>query len=351
MKRIGILTYHYPESRNYGAILQAYSTLTFLKGLGYDTKIIDYKKMKKEEREKLKEESKNFQEFSDKFLELTELCETKKELKKLNDKIDIFLVGSDQVWRAGKLRFSPEYFFNFVEKNKRKISYAASFGLNKWNGNILSTFIVKKLIKKFDFISVREESGKDICKDIFGVESSCVLDPTLILPKENYYKIIETCTRSIELENNYIAYMILDENSLVKEYSEKIANDLNCNLKHIKGEKSRGNIFKYSKVEEWLSYIKNAELVITDSFHCVAFSIIFNKKFIVLANPARGIARLENLLKLVGLENRLFVKIEDIFRNKILTENIDYEEVEKKLSVHREYSVNFLKKALGEKNA
>lgn len=350
MKKIGILTYHYPESRNYGAILQAYATLTFLKELGYDTQIINYKKMKKEEGTKLKEEAKNFQKFSDKFLELTELCETKKQLKKLNEKIDIFIVGSDQVWRAGKLRFSPEYFFDFVEKGKKKISYAASFGLNKWNGNIFSTIVAKKLIKKFDYISVREESGREICKNVFGVESSCVLDPTLILSKENYYRIIETCSENIEIGNNYIAYMILDENSLVKEYSERIANDLNCNLKHIKGKKNIENKFEYSKVEEWLSYIKNAKLVITDSFHCVAFSLIFNKKFIVVANPARGTARLENLLGIVGLKDRFFTNIKDVLKSGILEKEIDYIEVEKKLSVHREYSMSFLKKALGENN-
>ncbi|MGL4672846.1 MAG: polysaccharide pyruvyl transferase family protein [Cetobacterium sp.] len=95
-------------------------------------------------------------------------------------------------------------------------------------------------------------------------------------------------------------------------------------------------------------YVKDAELVITDSFHCTVFSLIFNKKFVVVANPERGAARLENLLGIVGLRDRFFTDIKDVLKSGILDKTIDYVEVEKKLAVHREYSMNFLKRALGD---
>ena len=106
------------------------------------------------------------------------------------------------------------------------------------------------------------------------------------------------------------------------------------------------NITFYNKVSQWLTYLKDAELVITDSFHCTVFSIIFHKKFVVVANPERGVVRLETLLSKVGLEDRFFTDIKDVMKSGILNKEIDYDEVEKKLAVHRKYSMDFLKKAL-----
>lgn len=348
MKRIGILTFHYPENMNYGAILQAYALMKILLNMKQDVKIINYKPDVSKKLEKFNIEGKAFKRFSDKFLKLTKLYK-KSDLKNINEEFDIFIVGSDQVWRAGRLRFHPEYFFSFVEKDKKKISYAASFGLDHWKGHFLATYIIKKLIKKFDYISVREKSGINICKDIFNVKAEWVLDPTLMLEKKEYQLILNDYKDKNHLKKSYAAYVILDDSEEFQQYGKKIANKLNLDLKFIDGEK----IFKNNKqwivhneISQWLTYLKDADLVITDSFHCTVFSLIFHRNFIVIANKRRGTARLESLLSMVGLEDRL-IKDGNSNIEKIINKKINYKEVDEKIKKEREKSFLFLKKALG----
>ncbi len=348
MKKIGILTFHYPENMNYGAILQAYALMKILLNMKQDVKIINYKPDVSKKLEKFNIEGRAFQHFSDRFLKLTKLYK-KSDLKNLNKEFDTFIVGSDQVWRAGRLRFYPEYFLNFVEKDKKKISYAASFGLDHWKGHFFATYIIKRLIKRFNYISVREKSGIDICKNIFNVKAEWVLDPTLMLEKEEYQLILNEYQEKKHLEKNYIAYVILDDDKETQKYGKNIANELTLDLKFIDGEK----IFKdnkqwivHNEISQWLTYLKDAKLVITDSFHCTVFSLIFHKNFIVIANKRRGMARLESLLSMVGLEERL-IKDRSNDIEKIINKKINYKEVDKKIKEERARSFFFLKKALG----
>ena len=171
-----------------------------------------------------------------------------------------------------------------------------------------------------------------------------------MLNREDYEAIInKTKNLKYEVKEKYIASMILDESSCITKTIDSIGENLNLRVEKIKGETINilgKKITFYNKVGEWLNYLKNAELVVTDSFHCAVFSIIFNKKFIVIANPERGVARLENLLTKVGLKNRFFTDLEILKNNKILREEIDYFLVENKLEKDRKKSMDFLKKAL-----
>lgn len=352
MKKVGILTYHFAENKNFGAILQSYAMLNLFKKLNFSAKIIDYKFRDYSIKAKIKDrlEGNNFFEFKKNFLECTtEVFD--KNLNTLNQQFDIFVAGSDQVWRMKWSRDKVKhYFFDFVEDDKLKISYAASFGVDFWEGKEPLTNEVKNLMKRFDSISVREESGIDICKETFDVDGVVnVLDPTLMLEKEEYQKIIEKTNIGKKSKGEYVATMLLDETDSLTEEVKNVAKTLELPIKEIKG-KTRSIFGKkitfYNKVGEWLNYIKNADLVITDSFHCVAFSIIFNKEFVVIANPERGIARLENILKKVGLENRLFTDVKELKASKILKEKIDYSLVENELRFYREKSMSFLTNAL-----
>ena len=345
MRKVGILTYHFAENKNFGAILQSYAMLNLFKKLNFSAKLIDYKFRDYSIKTKIKDrlEGNNFFKFKKNFLDCTaEVFD--KNLNALNEQFDIFVAGSDQVWRMKRTRDKVKhYFFDFVEDDKLKISYAASFGVDFWEGKEPLTSEVKKLIKRFDNISVREESGIDICRETFDVDGVVnVLDPTLMLEKEEYEKIIEKSNIDKNIKDNYVATMLLDETEFLTEEIKNLACSLEISINEIKGK----TITFYNKVGEWLNYIKNANLVITDSFHCVVFSIIFNKEFIVLANPERGIARLENILKKVGLEDRLFTDIKTLKDSKILKEKIDYLSVEDKLKWYREKSMDFLTNAL-----
>lgn len=353
--RVGILTFHWANNRNFGASLQSFACLTLVKKISKNSRveIIDFifQKMRFLKKIVLYIENKNFKEYNKKFLNLTNKCINEKELINLNNKIDIFVVGSDQVWRGIWLKEKAKhYFFDFVDDNKKKIAYAASFGVDYWEGDEKLTEEIKPLIKRFDYISVREESGINICKNTFGIDNVvCVLDPTLMIDRKDYQPILDDWKDKSHLKRKYIAHMLLDDTEQLRNGSKKIANHLGAKINHIKGKTFNilgKTITLYNKVSQWLTYLKDAELVITDSFHCTVFSIIFHKKFVVVANPTRGIARLETLLSKVGLEDRFFTNINDVLESGILDKEIDYQEVDKKLEVHRKYSMDFLKKAL-----
>lgn len=356
MKKVGILTFHHPENRNFGASLQSYACMKMVEKRYISTKIINYTAVDFNYSFKgkiiLNLECKTFREYNRKFLNLTSKVKSE-ELQRLNNEIDIFIVGSDQVWRptwAGENCINPHFYFDFVNKEKKKIAYAASFGVDKWNGDKNLTEEIKPLVKNFNYISVREESGIDICKNIFGIDNAaCVLDPTLMISKEDYQPILDDWQDKSHLKKKYIAHMLLDDTEELKKESQNIADYLRADINYIKGKEKRflwRKYFSYNKVSQWLTYLKDAELVITDSFHCTVFSLIFHKKFVVVANPGRGIARLETLLGKVGLKDRFFTNIEDVMKSGILDKEIDYNEVDKKLEVHRKYSMEFLEKAL-----
>lgn len=354
--KIGVLTFHYPCNRNFGASLQSYSIIKLLKKMTNNVEVINYVPVKLSTKGNIiyKITGFNFINYCNKFLQTTRRCKTFEELRALNKEFDVFVVGSDQVWRAKWLQDKlTHYYFDFVDDDKNKIAYAASFGVDFWEGDKKLTEKIKLLAQKFNYTSVREESGIEICKNVFGIDAVCVLDPTLMIDKSDYQPILDEWKNERHKKKKYIAYMLLDDTSELKEESKNIAKYLKAEIKYIKGKDIKilgKTITFYNKVSQWLTYLKDAELVITDSFHCTVFSLIFNKEFVVVANPERGTARLENLLRIVGLKTRFFTNIGDVLKSRILDINIDYIEVEKNLNIHREYSMSFLKKALGESN-
>lgn len=358
MKKIGVLTFQWAGNQNFGASLQSYACRKLLSKIlqNENVQIIDFNPTDLSLKGKMLSffTSKNFREYNTKFLKLTEKIKNIEELKKLNSEFDIFIVGSDQVWRP--IWFGEKilhYFFDFVENNKIRIAYAASFGVDFWEGNTEVTEKIKSLIKKFNYISVREESGVEICREIFQIDNvECVLDPTLMINKEDYEIILDDYRSKKHLRKKYIAHMLLDDTEELKNGSKEISKYLDSEIKYIKGKTFNlfgKSITLYNKVSQWLTYLKDAELIITDSFHCTVFSIIFHKKFIVIANPNRGVARLETLLKKFRLKDRFFTDVNDVLKSGVLDKDINYEEVEEKLNIEKEKSFNFLKMALNER--
>jgi len=349
--KIGILTFHH-SNYNYGAVLQTFSIYKLIETLGYDSYIINYTPSVYTVRKKtaalivamLGFEFEKFRRHN--IPRILHKTETADELKKLNEILDGFVVGSDQVWRyRSDMNSLYKYFFDFVDDKKTKIAYGASFGVDYWDADKETTKNVKILIKRFNSISVREESGVKICKDIFGVESVNVLDPTLLLDKKYFHELADKQTKPTKPK--YLAYMFLDDNKQNELFFRKIASSNDLKFVGINGKKvvSKKNFFLFKSVNRWLSYVKNAEIVITDSFHCTVFSIIFRKKFICIANQHRGVTRLENLLKRLNLESRFCSDINKFEEKKIVSE-IDYEKVEQILAKEKMKSINFLKNSL-----
>ena len=353
MKKIGILTFHH-SNYNYGAVLQTFSIYKVVELLGYESYIINYTPEIYTLRKKLAAaivsllgykfelfRRRNIPRILHKTRHLTQL-------KKLNEMLDGFIVGSDQVWRYRKDTESMFiYYLNFVDNNKFKIAYAASFGLDFWEADKNVTFKIKKLMNRFNAISVREESGVKICKNIFGVDSNTLLDPTLLIDKKYFYEISNQNKKEKPNQKKYLAYLLFNDTKQNELYLKKMASKLNFKTIRLGGAKiwSKKGFYLFKSVGKWLNDIINAEVVITDSFHCTVFSIIFHKKFICIANPHKGTTRLENLLKLLGLENHLLMDISQI-NEKILFRKINYEKVELVLEKERSKSINFLKDKL-----
>lgn len=350
--KIGILTFHYTNC-NYGGILQTFSIYKLIESLGYDSYIVNYPPKVNTLRKKMAARIEaflgfEFEKFRRKHISRI-LPETtgKEDLEKLNETLDGFIVGSDQVWRYrsdSEVMFT--YFLNFVNDDKLKIAYAASFGVDFWEAGEQTTNQVKELVQRFHAVSVREESGIKICKEKFDVECINLLDPTLVLDKKYFYELAGKKPVKKQ-KRGFIAYMLLDDAKQTEQYFKKYAKRQKLNFIRIKGKNiyPKKNFYLFKSVSKWLSYIKQAELVVTDSFHCTVFSLIFRKKFVCIANKHRGITRLENLLKLINLENRLVFNLSGL-NESLLEAGIDYQNVESLLLEEKNKSISFLKNAL-----
>lgn len=372
--KICILTFRLHS--NFGFLMQAYALQYVLKSLGHDPYTVDIRVEPFSLSSKIKniikllllfisrklgfpqlpyitskEQAyidKNTWEFIHNNINLTSRVKSIKDLTKIGNQYDFYLVGSDQVWRKEYCPHIPSYFLGFVSKGRKKASYAASFGVS--NPNYTNKMIkqCKKLLSEFSAISVREAEGVKICRDLFGVEATQTLDPTLLLDKSKYLELVNTSEKTQHPETPFILAYILDESSeklsFIKQYAKKkqlavyYIKPQNINEVGIK----RIDECVYPSISQWLNAFENADFIITDSFHGTVFSIIFKKQFVVIDNPKRGSSRLISLLKSFSLEDRLITNNKKI--NVISL--IDYDKVEPILKEKKIKSLSFLEYAL-----
>lgn len=257
---------------------------------------------------------------------------------------DAFVVGSDQVWRE---EYSPRiqsYFLDFIpEDDKRKrIAYAASFGKESDYISPEKMPECRRLLGRFDAVSVREAEGIDIVRHDFGrhqVEK--VLDPTLLLSTPDYEALIAPDDRH---SSPYIASYILDPNDDKTAILTQLATDKNLPVSEINiGIRPEG----MPTVSQWLANFADADFVVTDSFHGCVFSIIFGKPFIAIANAERGLGRFVSLLSEFGLMSRLVYNLDDFStKRQHLLEPLDYSPVHQRHDALRHHSLAWLKNAL-----
>lgn len=254
---------------------------------------------------------------------------------------DAFLVGSDQVWRPlYNWDVLDKMFLSFIPKESKtkRIAYAASFGTSEWEFNEEQTTLCKDLITYFDAVSTREIDGVNLCKKYLKREDGVsVLDPTLLLNKEDYLAL---CKDIPTYEENLLFAYILDTDT---ETLSKLKDIANANGHTLKLVSAHDNCTL--SMEEWLAMLRDAKMVITDSFHGTVFSIIFNKEFFTITNQSRGGSRFTSLLSQLSLSDRMFNSIFDVKFN----DNIDWSIVNNKFSLLKDKSLNFLMSALNNK--
>ncbi|WP_441003637.1 polysaccharide pyruvyl transferase family protein [Pseudocolwellia agarivorans] len=332
--KVGIVTFH--EANNYGAVLQCHALAEILKKLNHNVELIDLplhdkiKGLKAQLRDKFI--SRAFTHFKLNFLP---------NISVNNDQNEVCVFGSDQVWNPQITKnHHLLYFGSWVKPEVSKIAYAASFGLSTWDFPEYNEG-VKAQLESFKALGVREVSGVEICKGTFDVESQQVVDPTLLLTDYSHLFTKRKKTNSL------VCYIFGKEEDKMDNI-RKIGNKRNLQPVLLNDMRLRKGIksVPFPTVAKWLSYIEASEFVITDSFHCMVFSILFKKNFIAIpAIPARA-GRMKSLLNDLGLESRFFNSINDVPSSDVILENIDYQEVNEKIKTLRENSLLFLKKAL-----
>lgn len=263
---------------------------------------------------------------------------------------DAFVVGSDQVWRPKYVPDIYHYYLDFVPESSssKRISYAPSFGTENWEYDEEQHVLCQKLIKRFNAVSVREKSGVDLCKKHFDIDAERVLDPTLLLTKDDYLRLLEGRDNCKE---KTLSFYFLDESDDKMVFMNTIANKLGLNGHRINTKTEDRNARLKDRIapsiEEWLGGFVKSEFVIVDSFHAMVFAILFNVPFIVVANAARGLARFTSLLDLLGLSDRLVTDVTKVPFD-LLNESIDWNKVNETLSAERKRCLSFLQNALAE---
>lgn len=246
---------------------------------------------------------------------------------------DAVVVGSDQTWRP---QYSPNienFFLDFLEgKSIKRVAYASSFGVDEWEFTEAQTKRCSELAKKFDAISVREDSGVDLCRKYLGVEAEHVLDPTLLLNKSDYEQLIGT-ERLKEKEEGIFTYFLdktPEKLALAKQASKETGEKIySCQARYGLGDDVVANINHYVMPDprDWLAGFANAKYVITDSFHGMAYSIIFNKPFIAFSHSGRGKDRFLSLLRFLSVDEKSLIYANDLpeklsYTNIMITNDI-----------------------------
>lgn len=362
---INVITRHAPA--NYGSLLQTIATQKVLSKIGVANKIIDYipkeengarialtqlKTKKSWNRNPLKKimyimcrEPENiimyhkFKKMRIKYLEMTKRFTNLTELTEFASEEDsIFMTGSDQVWGPISTgTYDLAYFLKFVPDNKKKIAFASSFGKASFSETDMVKY--KQMLSRYDRIAVRENSAVDILSNL-EIEALQVLDPTLLVTADEWDRYISD--KDVVKEEYVLVYQI-HSNPELDKYAIQFAKKAGLKLIRVSPlmhQIKRGGDFIYlPDIGKFLSLIKNARYMVTDSFHGTAFAINFNTQFIeVLPNTGTG-SRNQSILKLMGLEDRI---VKDLSDFSFIDKAIDYSVINPILNLERDNSQKVL---------
>ena len=260
---------------------------------------------------------------------------------------DLIVVGSDQIWRPRFNNKIEDAYLAFAEKwELKRIAYAASFGTDIWEYSDAQTKRCYNLIKLFDNVSVREKSGIKLCKEHFCIHVDHVLDPSMLLKKDDYLYLLNK--KNDETKHKYIMKYLLDETAVQKQIIDNISKAHGFEIKYFLTDFSvvpnHEKTMKKDSVESWLEGILYSDFVITDSFHACVFSIIFQKEFFVFFNSTRGNTRILSLIQQLGLIDRVISDDEQFEISEM--KRIDYSIVQKRLDQLRIESMKFLSSSI-----
>ena len=367
MKKLGTITFH--ASYNYGSNLQAYALQEYIKKITknrYEYNIINLRTIKQKEtyknmfkkkgvknfikkifmfnkKNELEKKDELFEKFIKEYLNITKEYSSLEDLKQAKFNYDYYISGSDQLWNIQADDFDWANYLEFID-NGKKISYAASFGpkVQTWDKEIQDR--IKNDLMKYNYLSVRENGSFNNVKSLTGIEAEINVDPTMLLTYDDWNKII---SQDRIYNEKYILLYNLKKSKEIKKIAKKVSKLLklpvlvtNFNINNIfSGFEEKYDVGPI----EFLNLIKNAELVLSSSFHGTIFSILLEKPFFAI-NGIKDL-RIQTLLQKMKLEDRS-IEIDNIDEKCKVAYNLDFKKSKILLEEEREKSKKYLMKAL-----
>lgn len=371
MKSIGIITIH--KINNYGSVFQAYALQKVCEDLGYKVEIIDYnypnsfhtpKKYASHEDSQPNEpkwikmlyalelikQHKGIETFVNKFQKLSpKTYNHPSELEKDTPQYDVYITGSDQLWNPRHCNGDPTFLLHFAPDNTLKISYAASIGTNCIPTELKSQY--KELLNRYAHIAVRENSGASVIKEVAAKDASVVLDPTLLLNREEWNKI---ATPRRLFKKKYILCYFLNYTFNAFPYVDHLAEYMQKQtgyeiVRVARPPHKLGLPHTHYRVgaspEDFLALVRDAEMVLTTSFHGTAFAVNYGKPvFTVVQDRNASDSRQVSLMHNLGLDEQVLSIIDEMPNKNCFT----YDELseQKQLETLRQQSMDYLKRAL-----
>lgn len=376
-KKIAILTWLY--NGNYGTVLQAYALQSFLRKNNYNVENLNYRPSLKTKlinwaqngnspmlflgkfktafskkscnnQDALALKDKRIEEFKKQNMVLTKVCRTPEELAEVSKDYDVYICGSDQIWSPALM--NPVYYFSYLPQGAKKIAYAPSFGVTQTTNKKRQK--IKEYLTSFNHLSVREMQGQELIKDILGKDVPLQIDPTMLLEAEDW----NACTAERLVSEDYIFCYLLTPNEKYIEMVRQLAEKTGLKVVIVPTPKGPFDTGFDELIEagpaEWLSLIKYAKFVCTDSFHGGVFSSIFNVQFWLFKRFSDSDKKSENsriytLVKRLGIVERVIG--EDDAEKLLNGDMIDFVGVDKAIQSARENSSQWLVDAINQELA
>lgn len=367
---------------NYGTKLQAYAVQESIRSLGVETQIIDYispgekttpknflrkcfykliremysdrrnvQQVGSELKKRQQERAEAINEFDRTHLRLSEPIRSYEQLQGLGKRYDAVVTGSDQIFNPVNVS-GRMYLLEWVDGAVKKIAYSPSFGVEQVPAVLKGKY--RRELKRFDALSVREESGRRIMQQLGFVQTERTLDPTLVLEKEKWEDLAQQSAQSSA--QGHIMCYFLGGLPLGREIAKQAAQEADCKivlLPHFKGYSPEDEALEAEKkyavsVADFVALIRGARLVVTDSFHATVFSIIFHRPFIAVARHEESRystnSRLRTFLEMLGLEDRMCASAEEALER--MKKDIDYRQADAVLMRERIKTREYLRKSL-----
>lgn len=363
--KIAVITLH--RVYNYGSALQAYATQSILEKMGYDVQIIDYITEQRTKRKILfsipTDEGKSsfkkyiyimmksisillkeltFGSFVRKNLHLSKKYISVDDLIKNPPVADVYMTGSDQTWNSDYNEgVDGGFFLSFAPEKAKRISFVSSFGKKELDPNEIEK--TREYINRYFALSVREDAAKGILAKLGREDAVQLIDPTLQISKDEWNKLAK---KRLVKEPYLVLMLLYNEDNHATEYARKIADEMHLKLIKLSWELKKprqiDKLFTHRGPSVFLSLFSNADFIVTNSFHGLAFSINFQKQFIVIPRSEYN-SRIESLLDVTGLQRRMIRSSDELNEYGNI---INYKEVEKKIELEREKAKEFLLKCL-----